>query len=290
VCCVLAPLWLLPQRRSSHPRPESTMTDGSEQPNMAWYERFYDVFTERRPDACLDAEKWSPDTGFGDPLTILVRLVLALLIAAIFVRRQLKGAKAPLLMPQIPDLESENTRVHCLLFNYISPDASLFGLRLRVPGFPDRPCEYMSTGMWQAFIFTWPYLPRYHEPMLTQTGRETIATVVLAVQIMLFGVLGRANTSVTSAMAASSSDEGEERTHYFSITTMIAIASIYTVSIVGALLKEVLVVVYSSAQIKGQQPTLAVCLRIGPFPPLHALHHIVSVGCCRWEACPGCFC
>jgi hypothetical protein len=43
-----------------------------------------------------------------------------------------------------------------------------------IPFIP-RPLEYIGTGMWQGFIFTWPYQPRWVEPLMTNTGRESVS-------------------------------------------------------------------------------------------------------------------
>jgi hypothetical protein len=82
--------------------------------------------------------------------------------------------------------------------------------------------EFISTGMWQSFIFTWPYSPRLFEPALTQTARESVAIVTLAVQLLTFIILGKAGTSLAQVL-----DSG------FSLATILAVVSIYAVSIVG---------------------------------------------------------
>ena len=107
-----------------------------------WLEEFYDKFAERAEGACLNPDTWAPDTEYAGPLTFALRIVLASVFAWAFVRWQLKHADDPPMEPFLADLEAENTSVHCLLFNLISPAAQLC-FRIPIPGIPDRPCEFI---------------------------------------------------------------------------------------------------------------------------------------------------
>lgn len=86
-------------------------------------------------------------------------------------------------------------KVHCLLFSLLPADCS-FGMQCSILPVP-RPVEYVSTGLWNVWEMTWPYQPRYFEPLMTQTGRETVAIMVLVVQLMVFSLTGRASSHPT---------------------------------------------------------------------------------------------
>ena len=54
------------------------------------------------------------------------------------------------------------------------------------------------------FVFTWPFQPRYDEPLMTQAGRHTVSLVVIVVQLLCFITFGAATTSIDEVL----SDEG----------------------------------------------------------------------------------
>ena len=217
--------------------------------------------------------------GWGDPLTFALRLGLAAAITCMFLRWQFAHADDPPVPPLIADLESGRKRIPCLLFNRLNPNSRCLGISLPIPVSlsPDRPCEYMSTGIWQGagrgscpssvcalfctllrsyceltcmrvlrrlhagFVFTWPYAPRFFEPQLTEVGRLTVTVLVLVVQLATFIVLGKANTTITDIVA----EDG------ISLSAALAMASIYMVSIVGAVMHEILVFCYALAYRRG---------------------------------------
>ena len=123
----------------------------------AWVESFYDAFIDRTPDACLDPDRWAPDQGYGDPITFILRIIIALLVALRFIMWQRAHADDPPAQLPIADLESEYGRIQCLPLKWFRPSPKLLGLRCGLLGaLVEKPCEHVHTGMWQGFIFTWP--------------------------------------------------------------------------------------------------------------------------------------
>jgi hypothetical protein len=165
---------------------------------------FWDLLTSRTEGACLNPDNWSPNStieegsaagtlvgdGGLDVVTFAVRCVIVGTVTFVFVSWQLAHMDDPPVTPFIADLEHENKRVKCIGLNLVHPNVSFFGIRLPLPLMPDRPCEFVNTGMWQGLVFTWPYQPRYFEPLLTHVSRQTISLVTLAMQIFLFAILG----------------------------------------------------------------------------------------------------
>ena len=197
---------------------------------------FWDEFTEHQPGACLNPDDWTPNTGYGDPLTFVLRIGIAAVILLKFVRWQRAHAEDPGVPPHIADLETEPPRVPCVLFAAMNPNIRFLGISCPLPLMPDRPCEYLHTGMWQSFIFTWAYAPRFFEPTMSATGRETVTLLRFTIQLLIFMILGKASTSVTNVI------EGG-----LSLTTLLALASIYAVSIVGVVAHELFMVIFGMA-------------------------------------------
>ena len=219
------------------------------------WDQFYNEITRREPDACLNPDAWAPETGHGDLLTVFLRIGLVGSVTAGCMWWQWQHIEDDPMVPLIADLEGPDRKVNCLIFSLINPNPRVLGIRMPIPGFPDRPTEFMKTGMWQTFLFTWPYSPRYFEPLLTETARVTIAMLVLALQLVLFAILGKANASVTAVV----SDGG------ISLSTVLAICSIYTVSIVGVLLKEIMILLYARAFQRQATTAKVVCAAVSVF-------------------------
>jgi hypothetical protein len=106
------------------------------------------------------------------------------------------------------------------------------GFRIQLLPLPTKPYEFIDTGMWQGFVFTWPYSPRFDEPLLTQCARNTVSILVLAIQLLFFVVLGSA--------AASWADVTKQG---FGFGAAIAVLNVYIVSVICAVTK--LIVIYS---------------------------------------------
>jgi len=227
----------------------STATDDSV------FNRFYKLFTEYEAveGACLDPQYSSVGTGL-EGISWFLRFALVLGISVAFVRWQIKHNEDPPVVPPIPNLEDGSGRVQCIGLGALRPNINLVWIRLATP-FTDRPHEYLSTGMWHTFIFTWPYQPRFYEPLLTHATRMSITVVKLLMQILLFSVLGKANSSASAVLQ----EDG------ISLTTIFAVLSIYTVSIAGLITHEVLVLVYGLAYDNGGITATTVFIVTGIF-------------------------
>lgn len=206
---------------------------------------------------CLDTSSYG--TG-GQVAAVGVPIAVTLIIVGSFLSWQMKAGRALPVARLVPDLEGAveaPSRVKCLIFNWIPA-----GLKMpccTLPFFP-KPLEYIGTGVWSGFIFTWPYQPRFVEPMMTMTGRESVALVLIAIQLLFFMGLGGVATAiiewVTRRAAADGSDaadedDAEESDTKFYLELLLGLCNIYVVSIIQAIFKTVLMMVYGPAAEKG---------------------------------------
>lgn len=124
--------------------------------------------------------------------------------------------------------------------------------------FLKRPCEYVGTGIWNAITLTWPYNARYTEPAMTITGRETVVLMVLAVQLLSFMGLGGIATliiedltsaTLTGSTATDNTEDDDDTAAYLAVA--LAFVNIYVVSLIAAITKAILLVVYKISGQKG---------------------------------------
>ena len=166
--------------------------------------------------------------AYGDPLTFLIRLIIGVAVALGFLKWHLASRNDWPTKRFIPDLQNKGphrAKVQCLLFNCFPANAH-FGCKVNLLPVPTKPCEFIDTGMWQAFVFTWPYMPRFDEPLMTQTARETVSIMVLAIQLLFFVGLGSAAATISDVR-----DQG------VSFGAMLALINVYIVSVVCAVAK-----------------------------------------------------
>lgn len=204
---------------------------------------------------CLDTGSYG--TG-GQVAAVGVPIVVTLIIVGSFLSWQLKAGSALPVARLVPDLEGEApSRVKCLIFNWIPAGMKMPCCAL--PFFP-KPLEYVGTGVWTGFIFTWPYQPRFVEPMMTNTGRESVALVLIAIQLLFFMGLGGVATAIiewiteratSDGSDAADGDDAEESDTKFYLSLLLGLCNIYVVSIVQAIFMMVLMMIYGPAAEKG---------------------------------------
>lgn len=202
-------------------------------------------------------------------------IALTLTIVGLFLSWQLKARDSLPVARLVPDLEGTveaPSRVKCLFFNWMP--AGLKAPCFALPFFP-KPLEYIGTGVWSGFIFTWPYQPRFVEPMMTNTGRESVALVLIAIQLMFFMGLGglataiiewvteRAATDGSTAADVEREEEDDDTKVYLAFA--LGLCNIYVVSIVQAIFKTVLMIIYGPAAEKGGNYVIGVAVAAAAF-------------------------
>ena len=209
---------------------------------------------------CLDTSSYG--TG-GQAAAVGLPIVMTLIIVGSFLSWQIKAASSLPVARFVPDLEGATevpSRVKCLIFNWIPAELKLPCCDL--PFFA-KPLEYVGTGLWSGFIFTWPYQPRYVEPMMTNTGRESVALVLIAIQLLFFMGLGGVATAIIDAITEravgdgsadreadeAAAEEDESTKVYLSLA--LGLLNIYVVSIIQAIFKMILMMLYGPAAEKG---------------------------------------
>lgn len=161
--------------------------------------------------ACLEPKS----VGLDEKTVYLLPAVLTGVFVLIFLRWQFASAGQRPLQRWVPQLDSAASaeapaQIKCLVYNWLPKNfgccsASGFALSpfardiiglIPIPfffiPFQPKPLEYISSWTAFNFIFTWPYQPRYDEPIMTVAGRETVALVCLAMQLVFFMGLGSA--------------------------------------------------------------------------------------------------
>jgi hypothetical protein len=207
---------------------------------------------------CLDTGSYG--TG-GQVAAVGLPIVLTLVIVGSFLSWQLKARSALPVARLVPDLEGAveaPSRVKCLIFNWMP--GGLKAPCFTLPFFP-KPLEYIGSGVWTGFVFTWPYQPRFAEPLMTNTGRESVALVLIAIQLMFFMGLGGLATAViewatesaagdgSAAADGEAEEENDDKKVYLELA--LGLCNIYVVSIVQAVFKMVLMMIYGPAAEKG---------------------------------------
>lgn len=119
--------------------------------------------------ACLDTSSYG--TG-GQIAAIGGPIAFTLIAVGAFLRWQIMAESSLPVARLVPDLEGSLeslSKVKCLVFNWIPA-----GMKLPCWSLPlwPKPLEYVGTGVWSGFIFSWPYNVRCveltHLPPLTQ--------------------------------------------------------------------------------------------------------------------------
>ena len=206
--------------------------------NQTRWEQFYARATQRHPDGCLSVDAYGGTTygeeDYGNPATFVIRVVVGAAVGLGFFRWQIGARNHWPTKRFIPDLQNKGphrAKVQCFPFNCFPANPHL-GFRIHLLPLPTKPYEFIDTGMWQGFVFTWPYSPRFDEPLLTQCARDTVSILVLAMQLLFFVVLGSA--------AASWADVTKQG---FGFGAAIAVLNVYIVSVICAVTK--LIFLYS---------------------------------------------
>lgn len=214
------------------------LTGGSQHNGTHW-DQWYVRFTQRHPNGCLSVDKLDAttygDQDYGDPVTFALRLVIGVAAGLAFFRWQLVSRNHWPTKRLVPDLQNKGphrAKVQCLLFNCM-PANPHFGFRISIPLMPTKPYEFIDTGMWQSFVFTWPYSPRFDEPLLTQCARDTVSILILAMQLLFFIVLGTA--------AASWADVTKQG---WGFGAVVAVCNVYIVSAICAVSKLIFIAAF----------------------------------------------
>ena len=63
-----------------------------------------------------------------------------------------------------------------------------------VPVFYKKPQEYLNTGIWRFFLYTWPFMPRKSDPKMTFVQRIAVTMMCTVIGLITLMVLG--NTGV----------------------------------------------------------------------------------------------
>ena len=223
--------------------------------NGTKWERFYSRFTERQEGACLNVDEWGVtshgDSEYGDPITFVLRIVIGGAVGLGFLHWHLSARNHWPTKRYIPDLQDKGphrAKVQCLMFNCF-PANPHFGFRISLLPLPTKPYEFIDTGMWQAFVFTWPYMPRFDEPLLTQCLRDTVSLLVLAMQLLFFIILGSA-----AASWADVSDQG------IGVGAALAVLNVYIVSVICGVSKLIFMYSFGWSVNAGGCATLAMAI------------------------------